>query len=89
MVQFVIIQYYTHYTIIITYLGHGRQVLVYLAHDKVIAKEQDLPMMTRSLMFSVWAYKVTLTALEEYSLHLRGMFGQQGLYLEACVSLFS
>ena len=88
MVQFVIIQYYTHYTIIITYPGQGRQV--YLGDDEeVIASEQDSPRRTRSLMLSVWAYKVTLTALEEYSLHLRGMFGQQGLYLEACVSLFS
>ena len=79
MVQFVIIQYYTHYTIIITYPGQGRQVLVYLGHDELIALEPDLSMRTRSLMLSVWAYMVTLTVLEEYILHLRGMFDQQGL----------
>ena len=40
MVQFVIIQYYTHYTIIfITYPGQGIQV--YLGGDVVNASEQD------------------------------------------------
>ena len=29
MIQFIIIQYYTHYTIIITYPVHERQVLGY------------------------------------------------------------
>ena len=73
IVQFVIIQYYTHYTIIITYPGQVRQVLMYLGDDEVIASEQDSPLRTRSLMLSVWAYMVTLTALEEYNLHLRWM----------------
>ena len=77
MVQFVIIQYYTHYTIIITYPGQGHQV--YLGGDEVNASEQDSQRRTRSLMLAVWAYMVTLMVFLEYSLHLRVKLDLLGL----------
>ena len=78
MVQFVIIQYYTHYTIIIiTYPGQGIQV--YLGGDVVNASEQDSQRRTRSLVLAVWAEMVTLKVFLEYNLHLRVKFDQQGL----------
>ena len=78
MVQFVIIQYYTHYTIIIAYLGQGLQV--YLGGDVVNASEQDSQRMTRkSLVLAVWVEMVTLKVFLEYNLHLRVKFDQQGL----------
>ena len=78
MVQFVIIHYYTHYTIIIiTYPGQGIQV--YLGGDVVNASEQDSQWRTRSLMLAVWAYMVTLKVFLEYSLHLRVKLDLLGL----------
>ena len=78
MVQFVIIQYYTHYTIIITYLGQGHQV--YLGGDEVNASEQDSQWMTRkSLVLAVWVEMVTLKVFLEYILHLRVKFDLLGL----------
>ena len=79
MVQFVIIQYYTHYTIIIiTYPGQGIQV--YLGGDVANASEKDSQWMTRkSLVLAVWVEMVTLKVFLEYNLHLRVKFDQQGL----------